>query len=98
MGEIGAGMGEMSVHVRGKSASISVGSKQVENGVTGCTHLPKESGEYVVTVKLGGDQIPGSRFHVKIEPLIDASKWATTSGPGGNRREFNSYPTERSVW
>ena len=77
----GAGKGEINVHVRGKSGSVPVESKQVEDGVTEYTYLPKENGEYVITVKFGGDQIPGSRFHVNVEPPTDASK-CVASGPG----------------
>ena len=77
----GAGKGECSVHIRGKSGSVPVETKVIEDGVTEFSYLPKENGEYVVTVKFGGDQIPGSRFHVNVEPPTDASK-CVASGPG----------------
>ena len=63
-----AGKGEINVHVHDKSGTVPVESKQVEDGVTEYTYLPKENGEYVVTVKFAGDHIPDSQFHFNIEP------------------------------
>ena len=77
----GAGRGDLSVNIRGKSGTVPVECTQKEAGVYECSYLPEEDGEFVITVKYGGENIPGSRFKVTVEPPTDASK-CVASGPG----------------
>ena len=77
----GAGKGELSVNVKGPHGTVDAICTNKEKGLDHFTYKPTESGEYVVTVKYGGEHIPGSRFKVNVEPPTDASK-CTASGPG----------------
>ena len=77
----GAGRGDLSVNIRGKSGTVPVECTQKEAGVYECSYLPEEDGEFVITVKYGGENIPGSRFKVTVEQPTDASK-CVASGPG----------------
>ena len=74
----GAGKGELSTNVRGPHGELPTKSVPKEPGVVEYKYTPSEIGEHVVTIKFGGDQIPGSRFRVQVEPPTDASKCVTT--------------------
>lgn len=73
-----AGKGELSTNVRGPHGELKIKSASKEAGVTEYKYTPTETGEHVITVKFGGDQIPGSRFRVEVEPPTDASKCVAT--------------------
>lgn len=78
---LGAGKGELSVNVKGPHGTVDTHRENKEKGLDHFTYKPTESGEHVVTVKYGGEHVPGSRFKVDVEPPIDASK-CTAFGPG----------------
>ena len=93
----GAGRGDLSVHIRGKSGTVPVECTEKETGVLECSYLPEEDGEFVITVKYGGENIPGSRFKVTVEPPTDASK-CIASGPGLEAQGVRvSIPTKFQV-
>nr|WAW84872.1 filamin-like 2 [Halisarca dujardinii] len=77
----GAGKGEPSINIRNKSGPVPVHCKPMYDEVYEYTYMPEEDGEYVLTVKYGGENIPGSRFKVNVEPPTDPSK-CVASGPG----------------
>ena len=77
----GAGKGELSVNIKGPHGTVNAKCKKKEKGLDHFTYTPTESGEHVVTIKYGGEQIPGSRFKVDVEPPTDPSK-CTAFGPG----------------
>lgn len=77
----GAGRGDLSVHIKAPHGNVPTQQSEVERGVTHFTYTPTESGEHVITIKYAGDQIPGSRFRVQVEPPTDPSK-CVASGPG----------------
>ena len=77
----GAGRGDLGIHIRNKSGQVVADCKKLEDGVYEYTYMPEEDGEYVITVKYGGENIPGSRFKVNVEPPTDPSK-CIASGPG----------------
>ena len=78
---LGAGKGELSVNVKGPHGPVDAKRTTKEKGLDHFTYQPTESGEHVITVKYGGENIPGSRFKVDVEPPTDASK-CVASGPG----------------
>ena len=93
----GAGRGDLSVHIRGKSGTVPVECTEKETSVYECSYLPEEDGEFVITVKYGGENIPGSRFKVTVEPPTDASK-CIASGPGLEAQGVRvSIPTKFQV-
>ena len=77
----GAGRGNPSVHIRNKSGPVPIQCKSLDDSVYEYSYMPEEDGEYVITVKHGGENIPGSRFKVNVEPPTDPSK-CVASGPG----------------
>ena len=77
----GAGRGELSVHIKGPKGPVQTEKVEKERGVEHFTYTPTDSGEHVITIKYGGEQIPGSRFKVQVEPQTDPSK-VIASGPG----------------
>lgn len=77
----GAGKGELSVNIKGPYGTVEAKQETVEKGLDHFTYKTSESGEHVITIKYGGEQIPGSRFKVMVEPPTDASK-CIASGPG----------------
>ena len=77
----GAGQGELSVHIRGPRGTVDCATEQVEKGVQRFMYTPTDDGEHVITIKYGGQQIPGSRFKIQVEPPTDASK-VQAYGPG----------------
>ena len=77
----GAGRGDLGIHIRNKSGQVVADCKKLEDGVYEYTYMPEEDGEYVITVKYGGENIPGSRFKVNVEPPTNPSK-CIASGPG----------------
>ena len=77
----GAGRGDLSVHIKGPHGTEEVKQETVERGTDHFMYTPTQSGEYVVTIKYGGDNIPGSRFRVQVEPPTDPSK-CSAFGPG----------------
>ena len=78
---VGAGQGELSVSIRSSRGPVSMQCVETQPGVYRYIYTPTESGEHVITIKYGGDQIPGSRFRVHVEPETDPSK-CTAFGPG----------------
>ena len=93
----GAGRGDLSIHIRGESGTVPVECTQKEGGVYECSYLPEEDGEFVITIKYGGENIPGSRFKVTVEPPTDASK-CVASGPGLEAQGVRvSIPTKFQV-
>lgn len=77
----GAGRGEISINIKGTHGNVPIECSESEPGVYLFTYTPGSSGEYVITIKFGGNQIPGSRFYVQVEPPTDASK-CVASGVG----------------
>nr|WAW84873.1 filamin-like 3 [Halisarca dujardinii] len=77
----GAGRGELLVNIRNQVGQVPIQCKSTDEGVCEYTYMPEEDGEYVLTVKYGGENIPGSRFKVNVEPPTDPSK-CVASGPG----------------
>jgi filamin len=77
----GAGRGDLVVHIRNKSGQVPAQCKSLDDSVYEYSYMPEEDGEYVITVKHGGENIPGSRFKVNVEPPTDPSK-CVASGPG----------------
>ena len=77
----GAGRGDLSVHIKGPHGTEEMKQTNVERGLDHFTYTPTQSGEYVITIKYGGDQIPGSRFKIQVEPPTDPSK-CVAFGPG----------------
>ena len=77
----GAGRGDLSVHIKSPHGTVDTQKVPVERGIDHFTYKPTQSGEHVITVKYGGEQIPGSRFRVQVEPPTDPSK-CVASGPG----------------
>ena len=77
----GAGQGELNVHIKGPRGTVDCASREQERGVQQFTYTPSHAGEHVITVKFGGEQIPGSRFKVQVEPPTDLSK-VSAYGPG----------------
>ena len=77
----GAGRGELTVNIRGKSGTVPIECTEKEPGVWEYSYLPTEAGEYVITIKYGGENIPGSRFKVNVAPPTDLTK-VLASGPG----------------
>ena len=77
----GAGRGDLSVNIKGPHGTIEAQRSEKERGVDHFTYTPTDGGEHVITVKFGGEQIPGSRFKVQVEPPTDASK-CVAFGPG----------------
>ena len=78
---LGAGKGELAVNIKGPHGTVDAKKENKEKGLDHFTYMPTESGEHVVTVKYGGEHIPGSRFKVMVEPPTDASK-CSAFGPG----------------
>lgn len=76
----GAGRGELVINVRSPHGEVPIVSQEDKNVIL-CTYTPKESGELVITIKYGGEHIPGSRFRVQVKPPPDATKCIAT-GPG----------------
>lgn len=77
----GAGRGDLSVHIKDPKGTLETQRKEVERGVHHFTYTPVHSGEHVITIKYGGEHIPGSRFKVQVEPPTDPSK-VKAFGPG----------------
>lgn len=77
----GAGKGELSVNIKGPHGTVDAQQETKEKGLDHFTYKTSESGEHVVTIKYGGEHIPGSRFKVMVEPPTDPSK-CVASGPG----------------
>lgn len=77
----GAGRGELNVHIKGPRGTVNYSSTEQEKYVQHFTYTPNHAGEHVITVKYGGEQIPGSRFKVQVEPPTDPSK-VSAYGPG----------------
>ena len=77
----GAGRGDLNVHIKGPHGTVDCQKTQPEKGLQHFTYTPNHAGEHVVTIKYGGDQIPGSRFKVQVEPPTDPSK-CVAYGPG----------------
>ncbi len=77
----GAGRGDLSVHIKGPHGTEDIKQENMENCLDHFAYTPTQSGEYVVTIKYGGDNIPGSRFRVQVEPPTDPSK-CVAFGPG----------------
>lgn len=77
----GAGQGELSVHIKGPRGTVDCSSAEQEKHVQHFTYTPNHAGEHVITIKYGGEQIPGSRFKVQVEPPTDLSK-VSAYGPG----------------
>lgn len=77
----GAGRGDLSVHIKGPHGTEEMKQENLERGLDHFTYTPTQSGEYVITIKYGGDNIPGSRFRVQVEPPTDPSK-CVAFGPG----------------
>ena len=77
----GAGQGDLNVHIKGPRGTVDCASTEQEKGVNHFTYTPSHAGEHVVTIKYGGEQIPGSRFKVQVEPPTDLSK-VSAYGPG----------------
>lgn len=75
-----AGKGELVTNIRSPHGEVPVNTHK-EGNITTYTYSPNESGELVITVKYGGDHIPGSRFRVQVDPPPNASKCIAT-GPG----------------
>ena len=69
----GAGKGELVTNIRSPHGEVPIDA-YTEGKVTTYKYKPSESGELVITVKYGGEHIPGSRFRVQVDPLPDASK------------------------
>lgn len=78
---LGAGKGELVVNVKGPHGTVDAQRTTKEKGLDHFTYQPTESGEHVITVKYGGEHVPGSRFKVLVEPPTDAGK-CTAFGPG----------------
>ena len=76
----GAGKGELVTNIRSPHGEVPVGIQE-EGEETTYTYTPNESGELVVTIKYGGEHIPGSRFRVQVNPPPDPSK-CVAQGPG----------------
>ena len=76
----GAGKGELVTNIRGPHGEVPLQVERDDKLFT-YTYTPNESGELVVTVKYGGEHIPGSRFRVQVEHPPDASK-CVAAGPG----------------
>ena len=76
-----AGKGELSVNVKSPHGTVEAKRETKEKGLDHFTYTPTKSGEHVITVKYGGENIPGSRFKVMVEPPTDPSK-CTAYGPG----------------
>ena len=77
----GAGQGELNVHIKGPRGTVDSASSEKERGVQRFTYTPSHAGEHVITIKYGGEQVPGSRFKVQVEPPTDVSK-VQAYGPG----------------
>lgn len=77
----GAGRGDLSVHIKGPHGTEEMKQENIERDLDHFTYTPTQSGEYVITIKYGGDNIPGSRFRVQVEPPTDPSK-CVAFGPG----------------
>jgi filamin len=80
----GAGRGELVANTRGPHGEvpmISTPATEYGPGAVKYSYTPKESGELVITIKYGGDQIPGSRFRVEVHPPPRPDK-CIASGPG----------------
>lgn len=77
----GAGQGELGVHIKGPRGTVDCSSTEPEKHVHHFTYTPNHAGEHVITIKYGGEQIPGSRFKVQVEPPTDPSK-VSAYGPG----------------
>ena len=77
----GAGKGDLVVAINGPHGKIKPQRETKEIGLNHFTYMPTKSGEYFVTIKYGGEEIPGSTFHVMVEPPTNLSK-CSASGPG----------------
>ncbi len=77
----GAGRGDLSVHIKGPHGTEEMKQENIERGLDHFSYTPTQSGEYVITIKYGGDNIPGSRYRVRVEPPTDPSK-CVAFGPG----------------
>ena len=78
---VGAGQGELSVSIRSNRGPVSMRSMEKQPGIYRYIYTPTDSGDHVITIKYGGDQIPGSRFRVHVEPETDPTK-CIALGPG----------------
>ncbi len=76
----GAGKGDLVTNIRSPHGEVPV-NVYTEGKETKYEYTPNESGELVITVKYGGQHIPGSRFRVQVDPLPDAGKCIAV-GPG----------------
>ena len=77
----GAGQGELNVHIKGPRGTVDHAGVEQEREVKQFRYTPSYAGEHVITIKYGGEQIPGSRFKVQVEPPTDLSK-VLAYGPG----------------
>ena len=77
----GAGHGDLSVHIKGPRGTVDYSTTEQEKGVEHFAYTANNGGEHVITIKYGGEQIPGSRFKVQVEPPTDPSK-VVAYGPG----------------
>ena len=77
----GAGKGNMNIHIRSKSGTVPIKMIEKEPSLYECSYMPEEDGDYVITVKYGGENIPGSRFKTHVEPPTNSSR-CFASGPG----------------
>ena len=77
----GAGKGNMNIHIRSKSGTVPIKMVEKEPSLYECSYVPEEDGDYVITVKYGGENIPGSRFKTHVEPPTNSSR-CFASGPG----------------
>lgn len=76
-----AGHGDLNVHIKGPRGTVDCSSVEQEKGVEQFKYTANNGGEHVITIKYGGEQIPGSRFKVQVEPPTDPSK-VVANGPG----------------
>ena len=78
---VGAGRGELTVHIKSPQGTVDCQRVEKEKGVYHFMYTAVQSGEYVITIKYGDEHIPGSRFRVQVEPPTDPSK-VIAYGPG----------------
>ncbi|XP_058873200.1 filamin-A-like [Acipenser ruthenus] len=78
----GAGTGELKVTIKGpKGSEEPVKQKDRGDGVYGYEYYPSTPGNYIVTITLGGQQIPCSPFEVKVGTEARSQK-VRAWGPG----------------
>lgn len=87
---LGAGVGGLNLAVEGP-AEAKMTCKDNRNGTCSVEYVPVEPGDHAITVKFGGEHIPGSPFKVPVGAPADENR-VKAFGPGVDPEQCRAGP------